>query len=141
MKKTIVATLLSAILAVAVLVIGCNEASVTTAPPAASPSPMGTGVDLTDEAILRQIQSSIQLAICISTAEGSAVPEEMFDLSRTVEEARQALCDLEGQRAGIAMLINTCLETGQPVPNDQYAKLQSIDEERQTVLKRIGFAD
>ena len=141
MKKSIVATLPSAILAVAALITGCNEASVTTPSPAASSPRVQTGVDVTEEATLRDIQSSIQMAICISTMDGPAVSEEMLDLSRKIEEARQALCEMEGRRAGTAMLIATQLASGQPVPDCEHAMLQSIAEERQTVLKRIGMAD
>jgi hypothetical protein len=69
------------------------------------------------------------------------VPDYEYAALRSIEEARQALRELEADWLSTQMVIADYVMSGQPVPEYQYAALRSIQDARKAVLIRSGLAD
>jgi hypothetical protein len=159
MKKSIATILTPALVMATVIIAGCGQASTTpsaTAPPRAIPQYVPTDVvplawlaprgdkSTTDAARLDEMYDRVQMVIAGYIAAGQPAPEHLdylYSAAQSVEDAREALEQLEEQRLATQMFVNEYVMGGQPVPDFEYAILESIEQARLTLLRGIGLVD
>lgn len=159
MKKSIATILTPALVMATVIIAGCGQASTTpqaAAPPRAIPQDVPTGVvplawlapqgdeSATDAARLDGMQHRVQMVIAGYFAAGQPAPEYLeylYASVQSVQDAREALKELEEQRLATQKFVNEYIMGGQPVPDFEYAVLESIEQARLTLLRRIGLVD
>ncbi len=136
MKKSIVATLISATLAVSAAVAACGEPAAI-APGALQAPPQPKAIP--DEERLTTMQSSIGLLINDYSARGSAAPEYLFVIIERVANAVDTLRQLDGQQAGLGMLGAQYAATGASAPEYLYDAVDQVEQARAEVLRGVGL--
>ena len=161
-RKTIVAIFVSATLLVSAAVAACGQpapiapaaeamttkarvgtvaAAVVVTPAKATP----------DDACLDEMQRELQMVIAWYVGGGQLAPDYLYAFAQSIEEARQALRELEGKRLAIQTAIGE-LASGicQTVPDSTHAivmneyralvsELESIEQARSEALKTVGL--
>ncbi len=136
MKKSIVATLISAILVVPAVMASCGEPAAI-APGAVQTPPQVKAIP--DEERLTAMQSSIGMLINDYSARGLAAPEYLFDIIHRTAQAIETLRRLDGQRAGISMLIAQYEAEGTSAPGYVDDAVNQVEQARSEVLRGVGL--
>ena len=159
MKESIAKILTPALVIAAVIISGCGRASTSSqaeTPPLAIHQGGSTVVaplaalavradaSTSDEACLDEMQHRLKMVIAGYVAAGQPSPEYLdylYASAQSVEDAREGLRELEEQRFATQTYVNELIMGGQPVPDFEYAALESIEQARMTILRRIGLID
>ncbi len=136
MKKSIVASLISATMAVSAVVASCGDRGAF-APTAVQTPPQARAIP--DEERLTAMQSSIGMLINDHSARGLAAPEYLFDIIHRTALAIETLRQLDGQSAGLGMLIAQCEATGASAPGYVYDALDQVKQARAEALRGVGL--
>ena len=151
MKKSIAAILISATLVVSIMVAACGPPSPVM--PAAFPANevpstearvdtlVGAGrvTSATDEERLTAVQSSIGILVAYSLEHGQVVSEDVFDTMQAMDQAREALRQLDGQQAGLGMLVAQYAAMGTSPPERVFDEINRVEQARSEAPKAVGL--
>lgn len=144
MKKSVVAILISATLVVSALLAACgqpapNVPAALTVDEGATQEVLAAPVAPTDEERLTAMQSSIGMLINSLVNSGQVAPDYLFEQTQRIEQARQALRQLDGQREGLSTLVMQYCVAGTAVPDSIMDLMDTVKQSREETLKGIGL--
>lgn len=145
MKKSIVATLIIGIVAVSATAAACTApayvASVTPATEErAAPQIPDTQVQaVSDLERVEVMQSSNGMLINDYLNRGQEVPEYIIEQNREIEQAKQALRQLDGQQEALSMLVVQYCSAGAAIPDCVFDLIDGVQQSRDATLKEIGL--
>ena len=153
MNKSIVSTLIIGTMVVSSLLAACGQASppevVQRAEAAEAEAGIGALVAigaaaapmnvLSDEDRLDAMQYSLQMLVADSLNHGQVVSEDVFDTTQAIEQAKEALRQLDGQMAGLQMLVALHGAMGASPLEGVFDSIEAVERSRQEILKGIGL--